>query len=115
MWVVHLLTALICLNNQCYPVLVGDKTPIGDFQMVHMRTYQPGYDGDILAFAENKRTLYAVHRVWTLIPSQNRVARLDSNDPGIRRGITSGCVNVLPPVYETILNSGVRGLRVEKD
>jgi hypothetical protein len=115
MWVVHLLTAMICYQSQCYPVLVGDKTPAGVFTMVHMRTYQPGYGGDILAFADDRTTLYAVHRVWTLKPSQHRVQRLDSFDAGIRRDVTSGCVNVMPDVYAKILQSGERKLEVVRD
>ena len=115
MWVLHLASALLCLNSQCYPALVGDKTPTGDFQMVHMRTNQPGYGGDVLGYAEDSHTLYAIHRVWTEVPAQHRVARLASADPSDRQAVTGGCINVEPQTYSKILQSKVSGLEIVKD
>jgi len=72
--------------------------------MVHMRTSQPGYGGDVLKFKETKTEWYAIHRVWLLKPEQRRAERLESNDVNERTHVTAGCVNVAPDVYEKLLD-----------
>jgi len=107
--IVSLSAATICFLGQCHPVLVGNKTPLGDFPVVHMVTQQAGYGGDILAFAEDKHQIYAVHRIWTLNPKQQRIERIQSNNVKERQGITGGCVNVMPQVYDELLDCCSKG------
>lgn len=92
---------MICFQEMCYPALVGNKTPIGEFTLSHRSTVIPGYGGDILQFHEDKTTIYAVHRVLTTNPKQQREKRLRSKNPKDRK-ITNGCVNVDPEVYKLL-------------
>jgi hypothetical protein len=94
--------ALICFASACYPVLVGVDTPRGEFQLTHYSARDPGYGGDLLAFKETADDLYAIHRVIN-VTGQHRHARLKSPDPKRRNGITGGCINVEPTVYDELL------------
>ncbi|WP_231752925.1 hypothetical protein, partial [Burkholderia sp. TSV86] len=69
---VHLAAALICFSGRCHPALVGADTPRGTYPIVHAATREPGYGGDVLAFARDAHGVYAIHRVWTRIPSERR-------------------------------------------
>lgn len=99
---VSLSKAALCIANQCFPVLVGDSTPVGTFHITHVSTNLPGYGGDVLKFAETDKEVFAIHRVWLLKPSEHRLERLESNDTERRKHITHGCINVDPEVYEAI-------------
>lgn len=101
--VVHLASATICFLGQCHPALIGNATPSGTFPIVHARVGEPGYGGDVLAFARDGQGVYAIHRVWTLVPAQRRVQRLTAGGAAARRGITGGCVNVMPDVYDALV------------
>lgn len=98
-------SALICFQGTCYHALVGKSTPIGVFPVAHKRTLFPGYGGDILVFYELPDKVYAIHRVWLRNPVQHRAERLASPDPAQRRGVTMGCINVAPEVYEQLKDS----------
>jgi hypothetical protein len=102
--IVHLATATICFVGHCYPALVGHATPFGNYQIVWRKVVSPGYGGDILAFAEDSGGIYAIHRVWTSSPRQHRVERLTHGSPAERRWITEGCINVMPEVYDKLIN-----------
>jgi len=67
-------------------------------------TADPGYGGDVVKFAENDTLVFAIHRVWTLSPKQRRLERLASPNPADRVGITNGCVNVAPEVYDRLVS-----------
>lgn len=107
--IVSLALATICFNyngiDECHPVLLGksDRTPIGEFNLIHARTNAPGYGGDILQFDESKTTVYALHRIWLLRPEDNRLERMKSNNIE-DHFISAGCINVEPEVYEKILD-----------
>lgn len=100
---VHIGAALICFANACYPALVGTNTPLGEFNLTQRLTASTGYGGDVLQFKETDTVVFAIHRVWTLVPSQRREYRLQSSDPALRRSITKGCVNVVPEVYDKLM------------
>lgn len=104
---ISLSLASICFTHdgihQCYPVLIGPNTPTGEYTVTRRYTDQPGYGGDVLQFDENEKFVYAIHRVWTLIPQQQRVRRLKSDNIKDRY-ITSGCINVDPTVYDKLLD-----------
>jgi hypothetical protein len=101
---VDLALATICFAGQCYPALVGPDTPRGQFQLTHAQTPLPGYGGDVLMFKEDSKYIYAIHRVWTLNPKQRRLERLQSGDPYQRQTITMGCINIMPSVYELLVD-----------
>ena len=95
--------AMLCAAAQCWPVLVGPETPRrGEYQLIQRLTADPGYGGDVLQFHEDEHTVYAIHRVWTLRPKEQREKRLRDPDPK-RRFITKGCVNVDPAVYDHLV------------
>lgn len=101
----YLSKALLCAATQCWPVLIGPTTPVGGpYQLIQRLTSDPGYGGDVLQFAEDEHTVYAIHRVWKLRPSEQRERRLLDADPK-RRMITKGCVNVAPDVYDYLVTN----------
>jgi hypothetical protein len=105
MIVVDLLLATICFGAmgeipKCHPVLIGRETPVGTYNLTLRLTDQPGYGGDVIQFNESNDYVYAIHRVWTLNPKQNRLNRIKGPAPG--RKITGGCINVMPKVYEEL-------------
>lgn len=89
--------------QQCYPVLVGEDTPRGEYELSHRLVESPGYGGDVLQFKEDELEVFAIHRVWLLRPQEKREERLKRLDPRQRR-ITKGCVNVDPEVYEKLVD-----------
>jgi hypothetical protein len=103
MVLVSLAAALICFTDRCYPVLVGANTPAGTFSLSHQATVEPGYGGDILVFQENHKYLWAIHRVYTLNPTEKRLERINSTRSEYRRSVTKGCINVMPDVYERLV------------
>ena len=104
MVVVDLALAVICFMGQCHPALVGPHTPRGVFALDYQATDIPGYGGDLLVFKEDAVHLWAIHRVYTAKPSEQRVKRLKVGDVTDRKGITHGCVNVMPDVYEQLVD-----------
>ena len=118
MIVVDLLAATICFlyqgQQECHNALVGLGTPRGVFSLQQRLTEDAGYGGDVLQFHEDDKAVYAIHRVWTLRPEQQRIKRLASTDPALRRSITNGCVNVSPTVYSRIMECcSTSGIRVQ--
>lgn len=103
MIIVNLTLATICFLGQCHPILVGPDTPTGEYTLTKRYTDQKGYGGDVLQFDEDDKHVFAVHRVWTLIPSQQRKQRLKSNNIKDRY-ITSGCINVDPVIYQQLVD-----------
>jgi hypothetical protein len=99
---VKLALALICLPDQCHHALVGKNTVPGRYRLQRRYVTSPGYGGDVLAYRETPSWVMAIHRVWTLKPSQRREERLASDDPRDRQSITDGCINVSPEVYDQI-------------
>jgi hypothetical protein len=99
---VDVAAAIICFAAACHPVLVGNETPRGEFQLTHYSTKLRGYGGDFLSFKETSDCLYAIHRVIN-VPGQQRPARLKNPDPKLRNGVTGGCINVDPAVYQELI------------
>lgn len=103
MVIVSLAAASICFAGACHPVLVGDNTPAGTFKLSPRVVTDPGYGGDLLVYRENARYVWAIHRVYTLNPGEDRIARLRSPAPERRRSVTKGCINVMPEVYDKLM------------
>jgi hypothetical protein len=101
--VVNVTTAMICFTGQCYPVLVGDNTPLGEYQLKQYRTPRPSYGGNVLAFKETDKVIYAIHRTIP-VKGQDRATRIKSSDVNQRLHITNGCINVEPEVYRKLLD-----------
>ena len=93
--------AELCMENRCYPVLVDRDTPKGTFDLDIVRTTRRGYGGDVMRFKEDKKYLYAIHRVWTLKPEERRMERITSSNVADRY-ITNGCINVTDEVYDQL-------------
>lgn len=106
--VVDVAAALICFASQCYPALVGDDTPRGQFALTPYTIQDPRYGGDLLVFKHGDGAVYAVHRVID-VPGQQRLARLRSPYAPHRITITAGCVNVDPEVYAKLYDCCSRG------
>lgn len=99
--------ALICFNQACYPALVGKDarpTPTGVYDVKWVETDQRGYGGSVLVFKEEPKVNLAIHRVWTLIPTERRVERLEG-DSAKARHISNGCINVSGGVYDALWNA----------
>lgn len=93
---VFLAKSLICFLGQCSPALVGERTPVGTFQMERIKIKAPQYGGSVLKFAPDGRdAIFAVHRP----PSQRRRILLDRPE---RPHVTMGCINVKDEVYEAL-------------
>jgi hypothetical protein len=99
---VDVAAALICFASMCHPVLIGTETPLGEFQFTHYTISDPRYGGDILAFKETQKYLYAIHRVIN-VPGQQRFDRIRSPDVINRKAITGGCINVESDVYDELV------------
>ena len=72
---VFLASALICFNGVCHNALVGKEgkdTPIGTYKAVVSPTKDEGYGGSVLPFLKKNGKIYAIHRVWNLIPSEKK-------------------------------------------
>lgn len=104
MVVVSLALASICFAGECYPALVGSNTPAGTFALSQRETPEPGYGGDLLVYREDDRHVWAIHRVITFNASERRVDRLSSGQAEQRRGITKGCINVMPEIYRRLVD-----------
>ncbi len=99
---VFLGAALLCTPAACHPALLGDATPVGSFPIIRRYTQARGYGGDVLQFADTPHGILAVHRVWLGRPAERRAERLAAGDPARRRGVTDGCINVAPAVYDSL-------------
>lgn len=105
--------ALLCTSMQCWPVLIGTATPVGEYSLQQRLTDDPGYGGDVLQFHETQNSVFAIHRVWTLRANETRSKRLKNPNP-LARVITKGCVNVDPAVYDYLIaNFRTATLRIE--
>lgn len=100
--VVYTDRAELCLeDNRCYPVLIGKTTPKGTYPMDIVRTQKAGYGGDVIKFKEENDFMFAIHRVWTLKPSERRMQRIAS--PVVAdRVMTNGCINVTDDLYNKL-------------
>ena len=90
-------TATACIQDDCYPVLIGKNTPKGTFGLHLSTTPDPLYKGSVLAFKSDSTGTYAIHRVWNGKPSERRNERLKGTVSD--RLITNGCINVSDEVY----------------
>ena len=109
--IVFLASALICAGDQCYPALVGHDTPVGHFPLVRRYVQATGYGGDVLQFAATDTDVFAIHRVWLGRPGEHRAERLAGADPAERRNVTHGCINVMPDVYERLVQADTLDVR----
>ena len=91
-------TATACIQDDCYPVLVGKNTPKGTYGLNLSPTPDPLYKGSVLAFKSDSTGTYAIHRVWNGKPSERRNERLKGTVSD--RLITNGCINVSDDTYE---------------
>lgn len=96
--------ALICFAGSCYPALIGQNTLPGTYQLQPRIVLAEGYNNSVLQYREDETTVYAIHKVWTQIPSENRIKRLQSGRLSDRMGVTKGCINVSEEVYDLLMD-----------
>lgn len=101
---VFLSKAIICFSGLCYPALIGNNTSVGTYNLQPRMVLADGYDGSVLQYKEDTSTIYAIHKVWTEIPSENRMKRLQSDEVSDRIGVTKGCINVSSEVYNMLID-----------
>lgn len=99
------------------PALYGKKqgdgmtvgeTPAGIF-LLHHQPAPTAYGGDLQQFATAPDgDVYAIHRVLTTNPRQNRQGRLNTPTPDDNR-ISLGCINVPADIYNQYLTQGFQG------
>ncbi len=101
--------AKLCTDSFCAPVLIGTHLRDGQFPSQHARVLAKGYGGDVLAFDTRIDGVpLAIHRVWLLKPEQRRIERL-AGPLAARLNVTGGCINVMPEVYERLVDCCSRG------
>ena len=88
-------------TQDCHRVLIGKSTPKGMFDMNLVSTTAAGYGGEVIGFKQEGNFLFALHRVWTLKPSERRLERIASDNVADRI-MTNGCINVSSEVYEKL-------------
>lgn len=98
---VFLSKALICFAATCQPVLIGDDTKPGRYELHAFQTNQPGYGGDVLLFDHDATGWFAIHRTYTLGNTRNRPQLYSGTTPA-QRTVSAGCINVQPEVYEQL-------------
>jgi hypothetical protein len=91
-------SAMLCFDGACHPVLVGRETPRGEYNLSLFLTKQRVYGGHVLAFAQDRAGVYAVHRP----PSERRRNLLAFPAP-MRVNVTDGCINVTDAVYDALV------------
>ena len=96
--VIDVQSATACIQDECYPVLIGKNTPKGTYGLNLSTTPDPLYKGSVLAFKSDSTGTYAIHRVWNGKPSERRNERLKGTVSD--RLITNGCINVSDDTYE---------------
>lgn len=99
------------------PALYGSKTgdgmsigetPAGIFTL-QQEAAPASYGGDLQQFASAPNgDVYAIHRVLTTNPKQNRLGRLASKTAADNR-VSLGCINIPIETYNKYLSSGFKG------
>lgn len=94
---VFLAKAMICFASQCYPVLVGERTPLGQFPLTHVMLANRRGKYDVLMFAPDRPgKIFAIHRP----PNPHRAALLAAES---KTPVTAGCVTVSPAVFSRLI------------
>lgn len=95
--------AVLCINKICYPALVSNETPTGEYILIQRLVSDPFYAGSVIQFKETDKLAYSIHRIWRGKPSEKRDERINSNNVQ-DRFITNGCINVTDEVYNKLLD-----------
>lgn len=90
-------------STHCFNALVGKDTLPGEYNLKRYRIMVPAYGGDILAYRENATSIWSIHRVIS-VPGQNRLKRITSDKIKNRIGVTAGCINVMPDVFDLLVD-----------
>ena len=109
--IVELSAALICFLGSCYPALIGQTTPVGEYRLEQRQTTHYGYGGDLLVFKDDGHQLFAVRRLVNFEPGQRRYHRIHSKKVGDRI-ITDGCINLEPDVYQKLVDCCAKDILV---
>lgn len=102
--IVHLGAAILCISQQCFPVLIGKDTPAGEYKLIKRIVADPMYKYSVLQFKETETEVYAIHIIWNGRPKERRDLRIKSKNIKDRI-ITGGCINVETDLYNSLLNN----------
>lgn len=93
--------ALLCISAVgCYPVLIGNNTPIGTYAMTHVILENGNNREDVLMIKESgPNRIIAIHRP----PNANRIKLLDEQS---HDKVTMGCINVTSDLYDYLVVIG---------
>lgn len=100
---IYIAKALICFAQTCHPVLLGEDTAPGVYDMKVLWVASPGYGPNVLEYDRAPDgSWFAIHQTFT----GGRVDRskLYDKQASVRRRVTNGCPNVQPHVYQQIFN-----------
>lgn len=93
---VFLANSVLCIGATCHPVLVGPRTPTGEYTLSLRKISAPQYGGDVLEFAKDgPRAIFAIHR-----PPSHRRRHLLTLEK--RPQVTLGCINATDALYERL-------------
>ena len=92
--------ALLCIAHVgCYPVLVGNTTPVGEYTMEHVIVVNGGISENVLKITESGvNRIVAIHRP----PNATRVKLLEQQSTD---KITNGCINVTPELFDYLVEN----------
>ncbi len=81
--------------QECTHVLVGDRTPVGEFPAMYAIVHQPGYRGHVVAFHETETEMFSVHGLYEGDEaSKSFREKAIKKKPKYRKAVSNGCVNV---------------------
>lgn len=94
---VFLSEALLCVLGQCYPVLVGERTPVGHYTLQHVELQYDGKSERVLMFAPDRPgRVLAIHK----LPNKAREILLTEQS---KAKVTAGCINVSTEVFDYLV------------
>lgn len=100
---IYLAKALLCFAQTCHPVLLGEDTKPGVYDMRVLWVASPGYGPNVLEFDRAKDgSWFAIHQTYT--GKGVKREHLYAQPAAKRRFVTNGCPNVQPEVYQQLLN-----------
>jgi hypothetical protein len=94
------------MDNYNRSVPFNNITPAGTFKIEKIMSWH--LNEPMLVFIRGKSSVGAIHPLWMKNPKQERVKRLNGNDPNQRR-ITGGCINVDSNFFYNVLNNVPEG------
>lgn len=96
---IFLAKALLCIAGVgCYPVLTGETTFVGTYQLQHVILENDGVQSPVLAYAPSgKNRVQAIHP--SISVRRDRLLEKNATDK-----VTLGCINVQHEVFDYLID-----------